>query len=336
MLTAAAPSSAGTQMKWFKLHTEARNDAKLRSLSDSQHRVWFNLLCFAAEQEKRGTINDWQDSLLAVEVANGNVEILKGTLQVLVRLRIIACSEKAIIFINFDKRQYSKPSDNREQMRLRKRRQREKEKCHAMSRPCHAPDTDTELISKHIDMEDTSTSILSAFQTRSEPENAAPLPTLSAPDGAVPAEDLVLDGTTLTTPDFYLTKRGRKLTGWKLEAFNEFWKAFAYKKGRAEAADAWLSIPNLTRYQAGRIIDAAAKEAKSRRELIARGQTPKWAQGWITARRWEDWEDAAATNHDPHFNGNQEVDHDPKRRRSDRNDRAEYFESLREAVKRFM
>ena len=51
-------------MKWFKLHTEARNDAKLRSLSDSEHRMWFNLLCFAAEQEKRGTINDWQDSLL--------------------------------------------------------------------------------------------------------------------------------------------------------------------------------------------------------------------------------------------------------------------------------
>jgi|GEM_PF-2708804 hypothetical protein len=44
MLTAAAPPSAGTQMKWFKLHTEARNDAKLRSMSDSQHRVWFNLL----------------------------------------------------------------------------------------------------------------------------------------------------------------------------------------------------------------------------------------------------------------------------------------------------
>jgi hypothetical protein len=106
-------------MKWFKLHTEARNDAKLRSLSDSQHRVWFNLLCFAAEQERRGTINDWQDSLLAVEVANGNVEILKETLQVLVRLRIITYSEKAIIFTNFDKRQYSKPSDNGEQMRLR-------------------------------------------------------------------------------------------------------------------------------------------------------------------------------------------------------------------------
>lgn len=185
-------------------------------------------------------------------------------------------------------------------------------------------------------MEDTSTSILSALQTRAEPENAAPLPTLSAPDGAVPTEDLVFDGRTPTTPDFYLTKRGRKLSGWKLEGFNEFWKAFAYKKGRAEAADAWLNIPNLTQYQAGRIIDAAAKEAKSRRELIARGQTPKWAQGWITARRWEDWEDAAATTHDPNFNGNQEVDHDPKGRRSDRNDRTEYFESLREAVKRFM
>lgn len=94
-----------------------------------------------------------------------------------------------------------------------------------------------------------------------------------------------------TEPEHYLTKRKRKLSGWKLETFDEFWKVFSYKKGRAEAADAWLDIPNLTRELAGRIIEAATKEARARQELIAKGRTPKWAQGWLSGRRWEDWEE---------------------------------------------
>jgi hypothetical protein len=35
-------------------------------------------------------------------------------------------------------------------------------------------------------------------------------------------------------------------------------------------------------------VSAAEAEALGRAELVANGHTPKWAQGWITGRRWED------------------------------------------------
>ncbi|MDE6734621.1 MAG: hypothetical protein K2J64_04055 [Desulfovibrio sp.] len=88
----------------------------------------------------------------------------------------------------------------------------------------------------------------------------------------------------------FLTRKRRKLTGKRLTAFEAFWDAFDLKKGKAEAADAWLDIPELTDRLVARICDAARQEAEARREIEARGGTPKWAQGWLTARRWEDYE----------------------------------------------
>ncbi|HOV88042.1 MAG TPA: hypothetical protein PLM79_16925 [Syntrophobacteraceae bacterium] len=161
----------------------------------------------------------------------------------------------------------------------------------------------------------------SASPAPGEPESAASPPGPSAPDGAV------LDQR-------YLTRRRRKLSGWKLEAFEEFWSTFAYKKGRAEAADAWLDIPDLTRELAARITKAAAREARARPGLIARGGTPKMAQGWLSARRWEDWEnndqppDGPGGAHGPKAGD----DADP----SGIDEEAQYRESIRDAVKRFM
>lgn len=94
--------------------------------------------------------------------------------------------------------------------------------------------------------------------------------------------------TVQTDPPFYLTKKKRKLTGKRLEAFDRFWKAFAYPKGKAEAADAWLDIPTLTDSLVDEIVKAAEGEALARPKVVASGQTPKWAQGWISGRRWED------------------------------------------------
>ena len=85
---------------------------------------------------------------------------------------------------------------------------------------------------------------------------------------------------------FYLSKKRKKLKGEVLESFNRFWKAFAYFHGKAEAADAWLSV-----YSHGMVdpaVNAAILEAQNRPEQIAKGKTPKWAQGWLTGRRWED------------------------------------------------
>lgn len=87
---------------------------------------------------------------------------------------------------------------------------------------------------------------------------------------------------------FYLTKKKRKLTGKRLETFELFWKAFAYPKGKAEAADAWMDIPELRNGLVAEIVEAAEKEAANRHKTIAAKMTPKWAQGWISGRRWED------------------------------------------------
>ena len=92
---------------------------------------------------------------------------------------------------------------------------------------------------------------------------------------------------------FYLSKKKKKLKAEVLESFNRFWKAFAYSHGKAEAADAWLSV-----YSPGMVdaaVSAAILEAQNRPEQIAKGKTPKWAQGWLTGRRWEDGADGQAT-----------------------------------------
>ena len=88
--------------------------------------------------------------------------------------------------------------------------------------------------------------------------------------------------------DFYLTSKGRKLSGWKLEAFLKFWDAFGYKKGKPDAAESWLSIPEINESLVCGIIKAAQAEARMRPSLLKNKSTPKMAQGWLTKRRWED------------------------------------------------
>jgi len=88
--------------------------------------------------------------------------------------------------------------------------------------------------------------------------------------------------------DFFVTKKKRKLTGKRLHSFNSFWDAFGYKAGKAEAADAWLDITSMTDSLVSRIVAAAEKESQRRPGLRGEGLTPKMAQGWLSARRWED------------------------------------------------
>jgi len=91
----------------------------------------------------------------------------------------------------------------------------------------------------------------------------------------------------------YYTKKGRKLEDNQLRAFNVFWKEFAYHKGKSEAADSWLDIHEqyvIEETLFKKIINGATKEAAGRNELIDKGHTPKMAQGWLSSRRWEDYE----------------------------------------------
>jgi hypothetical protein len=117
-------------LPWFRLYHEARNDAKLRHLTDAQFRVWFNLLCLASEQPDRGTIASMNVKLMALEVAGGDVDLLKETLETLetfhcVSLRFISVSEASICFINFQKRQFQGVSGNGKTSTDRVRKHRE-------------------------------------------------------------------------------------------------------------------------------------------------------------------------------------------------------------------
>lgn len=88
--------------------------------------------------------------------------------------------------------------------------------------------------------------------------------------------------------EFYLTKKKRKLIGKRLETFLQFWEAFDYKKDKASAADSWIDIPELTDKLVDKICESAKSEFQNRSVKISNGQTPIYAQGWLTAKRWED------------------------------------------------
>ncbi len=89
--------------------------------------------------------------------------------------------------------------------------------------------------------------------------------------------------------EFYNSKNGLKLWGRSLKAFKIFWKTFDYPKGRADAIDPWVKLvgngDDIDEQLAMKII-AGAKVENSERDPSS--QTPKWAQGWLMARRWED------------------------------------------------
>jgi len=95
----------------------------------------------------------------------------------------------------------------------------------------------------------------------------------------------------------YLSKKGKRLSGKRLESFERFWSAFDYKHGKAEAADAWMSIPMLTDAIVDRIVAAASMERSRRPDIIKQNKTPKMAQGWLSGRRWED--EASAIQDEP-------------------------------------
>lgn len=109
-----------SQLPWFRMFTEVRGDAKLRTLKDNEFRAFINLLCFAAEQSIRGQISGYSPQLLAVEICNADVTLCNTLCNTLVSLRIATVSDNfTITFINFEKRHMKKPSDAPEKVRER-------------------------------------------------------------------------------------------------------------------------------------------------------------------------------------------------------------------------
>lgn len=147
-------------ISWLKLHHDVLSDIKLRRFSVQEKWAWVVLLVLASQSKDRGyitaddediadacefnTTQDWlyyRDKL----IAKGMIEFTGTGLQV----------------VNWESRQYVKPSDTAEATRERKRRQRAKSKdkeevmsrdvtpmsrpCHEVSQKCHTTDKDTDL-----------------------------------------------------------------------------------------------------------------------------------------------------------------------------------------------
>ena len=201
---------------WFRLYTEARNDAKLRMLSDSQHRVWFHLLCFAAEQTNRGTIKGYDNHLLAVEVANGDVDLLQSTLEILQKLRIINIEDDELQFINFSKRQYDKPSDHPSRVKERVAKHREKKR-NANETLCNDTDTDT----------DTDTDI-----------NSTPLPPSSNFEDADSTPVEISPGGLPEGEGAQPEKAGKGADEYTPE-FEDFWGLYPRRKEKRAAFRCW-------------------------------------------------------------------------------------------------
>ena len=116
------------------------------------------------------------------------------------------------------------------------------------------------------------------------PPSPAPPPSPSPIDKKHPAsrKRVSVDGEG----EFYLSAKKKQLRGQTLKDFETFWEAFAHPQGKAAAADAFLSV--YTPENIDSIISGAKTTAIARQKIIDRGGTPKYAQGWLTERRWED------------------------------------------------
>jgi hypothetical protein len=84
----------------------------------------------------------------------------------------------------------------------------------------------------------------------------------------------------IVATDSFLSQMTEEQRVW----FVRFWDAFNYKKSREPAAKEWLKLPvNPTLYQ--KIVDAAKREASVK---LPAGQSRKFAQGWLSDKRYED------------------------------------------------
>lgn len=151
-----------SKMTWFKLHSDFRNDPKIKRLPIAERYAFIILLCLANESETRGIITGLDDDDIAFELEM-QAEDWK-TLRSKFKIKgFIDFTQEQILIRNWDKRQYDKPSDHPDATKERKRLQREKEKllkeqaATPMSRDvtrCHATEErESRLDQKKVDQE---------------------------------------------------------------------------------------------------------------------------------------------------------------------------------------
>jgi hypothetical protein len=243
---------------WGRLYSGTRHHRKIKRLRSICPRTWwifYELLEMAFETDDQGKIYFAPGVPYKCEEYARELHVdcrsIARVMQALCACDLIQMVENIPQFVGWDDRQFRTDISSAERSRISRGKN-----ATSLQRPCNNPDTDTDT--------DTDT------EKRIKPFCAS---------GEAPPENGV---------PFYLTRKKRKLTGKRLESFEQFWKAFAYPKGKAGAADAWMDIPQLTNAILTQILAKAKLEAAERAAVIADNRTPIFAQGWITGRRWED------------------------------------------------
>lgn len=100
------------------------------------------------------------------------------------------------------------------------------------------------------------------------------------------ADEFQNDVNAKPETEYYRSKKERKLKGDVLKNFNLFWDAFDFRRGKADAADEFLNVYSPELFPL--ILQGARSESIARKDVVPGGKSPKWAQGWLSGRRWED------------------------------------------------
>ncbi|MCA1596113.1 MAG: hypothetical protein LC772_06780 [Chloroflexi bacterium] len=268
-------------MKWLRLHTEAGTDAKLESLTDAQHRVWFRLLCAAGEAEtRRGAIPIRADRVMAVLYSRGDVDLLKSTLATLQDLEILKPEGEEWRFVNWERRQYDKPTDSPEAVNARVAALRERRKladCNADVTPCNADVTPCNAPIK----------IQIQNQTHKELGTSPSPPTGDArTDLAAPVsepEPTSPEKPTATKP---------KAPPAAPDGFEELWDAYPRHDAKAKAQQAWRKLAPSEHLRERilervRLLCTMPDWTDHRYSHDGRDCVPYLAT-WLNGRRWED------------------------------------------------
>lgn len=303
-------------MAWFRWYENATNDPKFMVAARRSGQsvafviaVWAMLLERASESSDRGSIDGFDcesaDALLGMPdgAAEAIVQALRGK-GMLNGERVTKWEERQPV----RERTEESPSTDRvrkHRERLREERNAEEqqyEPCNAHETPCnamkhHETPRGEEIRGERKERENTASPSPSAPPAAEHVHVCPPFGEggdVPTPSVAPPSSRSSSRGKSKNQPPpdepHYRAKSGLYLTGKRLASFERFWADFAFAKGKAEAADAWLDIAQLTDALVNEICRAAALEAQKRVEDTAKGKSPKWAQGWLTSRRWEDYE----------------------------------------------
>lgn len=284
-------------MAWFRWHEGTSSDPKLHLIARKSGQpvafvlaIWAMLLERASAATVRGDVAGFD-----CESADAALGMPDGAAQAIYD----AMAAKGMIvderLAKWEARQ-PKKEDATSTERVREHRAKQKAKLEGSNEskhqetPCNATKR-YETPCNEVKHHETPDKIRREYIKPPLPPHAGGECDLHASGEAVPAEEPgKLPERDLGDEPQFMAKSGRVLAGKAVEDFDRFWREFGLSRGKAEAADAWLEIPDMTDALVARICEGARQEAADRPRLEGRGQKPKLARGWLLSRRWEDYE----------------------------------------------